>query len=193
MFYDLLLLDCRNGKTNWATKIKNILDSLGFGYIWEQQYVNNVSNFISEFLFRLKSSYEQDWHAALISSSKATSYIQFKISFGLEKYINELTVSKFRAAFAQLRCSSHQLRIETGRFYKEPKAERLCLICKLHYIEDEYHFTLVCSTYNDLRYKYIPETFHINPSQHKFNVLMSSSSVPIMKDLATYFLQSYVS
>ena len=138
--YNMLILDCLNGKVNWASKIKHILYSFGFGYIWEQQSVSNVNSFLSEFVYRLKSSYEQDWHAALTNSSKFSPYSSFKLSFGVEFYVKELTISKFRSAFAQLRCSSHRLRIETGRYIKEPKHNRLCLVCNQQQIEDEYHF-----------------------------------------------------
>ena len=52
--YNMLILDCLNGKVNWASKIKHILYSFGFGYIWEQQSVSNVNSFLSEFVYRLK-------------------------------------------------------------------------------------------------------------------------------------------
>ena len=179
--YNLLLLDCINGKTNWTTKIKNILYLYGFGYIWEEQCVVHANDFLSAFVYRLKVAYEQDWHAALINSSKYSSYISFKSSFGLEPYIKEITICKFRTAFAQFRCFSHQLRIETGRYIKELKTYRLCVVCKERYVEDEYHFVLVCNAYNKLRSQYLPQKYYNYPTVYKFNMLMSNVNPEILK------------
>ena len=42
--------------------------------------------------------------------------------------------------------------------------------------EDEYHFVLKCDRYNDLRNKYLPNTYYMKPNLHKFNMLFSSRS-----------------
>ena len=48
----------------------------------------------------------------------------------------------------RFRISSHQLRIETGRYENTPRNERLCLFCTSNKIEDENHFLLDCKTYH---------------------------------------------
>ena len=50
-----------------------------------------------------------------------------------------------------LRFSSHNLFIETGRYFSTNKNERNCIFCDLGVIEDEFHFILQCSRYTDLR------------------------------------------
>ena len=127
--YNLQMLDFKNGKVNWVSKVRHILFSFGFGFIWEQQHISNLNTFISEFCFRLKASYEQNWHAAISLSPKSNLYSLFKINFGIESYLNVISISKYRAALAQLRCCSHQLRIETGRYKKELRQHRVCTIC----------------------------------------------------------------
>jgi hypothetical protein len=184
--YYLLLLDDNNGKINWVSQVKHMLYSFGFGYIWEQQFINNISKFMSEFISRLKCSYEQDWHAALSISSKSFLYCSFKINFGLEVYLENVTILKYRAALAQLRCCSHQLRIETGRYKKELRSERLCLTCGQDFIEDEFHFVLVCNRFQQLRCKYIPFKYYNNPTITKFNILMSSSNVNTIQQLSIF-------
>ena len=52
---------------------------------------------------------------------------------------------------AQLRCGILPLRIETGRFVGESPDERLCKLCNGPAIEDEKHFLLNCSFFNDIR------------------------------------------
>ena len=49
-------------------------------------------------------------------------------------------------------CKSAQyLNIETGRFYDLDGHERVCSMCNLKFIEDEYHYILQCEKYIDVR------------------------------------------
>jgi len=41
------------------------------------------------------------------------------------------------------------------RFYNIDRNQRFCNNCSKHTVEDEYHFMLECSKYNDLRKEYI--------------------------------------
>ena len=53
---------------------------------------------------------------------------------------------------------------------------RFCLICNTQDIEDEYHFTLICNNYNDIRKKYIKRYYYVRPSVFKFTQLMQSEN-----------------
>ena len=50
-----------------------------------------------------------------------------------------------------LRLSSHKLAIVTGKWYKIEKELRLCNLCNLDAIEDEFHFLLNCDNFSELR------------------------------------------
>ena len=53
---------------------------------------------------------------------------------------------------AQIRCSSHRLRVETGRYTSEARHERTCRLCtSATAIEDEQHILLHCPQLDDLR------------------------------------------
>ena len=56
-----------------------------------------------------------------------------------------------RSFMAQFRSGVLPLRIETGRFRGEPISERVCTLCHDDVVENEVHFLLHCSFYNDLR------------------------------------------
>ena len=47
--------------------------------------------------------------------------------------------------------SAHNLNIETGRFYDLDGHERVCSMCNLNAVEDEYHYILQCEKYIDVR------------------------------------------
>lgn len=52
-----------------------------------------------------------------------------------------------RRAITQLRTSSHKLEIETGRWNKIPRNQRICKNCILNKIEDENHLLFECQMY----------------------------------------------
>ena len=64
---------------------------------------------------------------------------------------------KYRQYITKFRMSDHQLLIETGRYYKIPRSQRLCEICKN--IDDEFHFLFTCNI-NAVPRKVIIEQFN---------------------------------
>lgn len=127
------------GFKNWATDIKEKLCQNGFGYVWEQQRVDNPKYFLTVYVNRLKDQYLQTWNNECLQNKKLSSYVQFKQNFEVEKYLLVVDVLKFRSSLAIFRTSAHQLMIEKGRHMNIPKESRYCKFCdKL--IETEYHF-----------------------------------------------------
>ena len=61
---------------------------------------------------------------------------------------------KFRIALSKLRCSTHNLSVETGRHSNIAYENRNCKLCNLAKIEDEYHFIMECPFYTEFQ-KYI--------------------------------------
>ena len=49
---------------------------------------------------------------------------------------------------------------------------RKCTLCDSEDIEDEYHVTLVCQQFKDLRTKYVNNYYYTRPSMPKFIELM---------------------
>ena len=80
------------------------------------------------------------------------TYRLFKSSFSLEDYLTEISNQHHRKALTRFRISAHKLQIERGRYTVPftPANERFCIHCK-DKIEDEYHFLMECSLYDDGR------------------------------------------
>ena len=74
-----------------------------------------------------------------------------KQDFGLEKYLEAISDSRYRIATSKLRASSHTLEIERGRYTKRKTdiSKRLCPVC--YTIEDEVHFLINCKLYEPER------------------------------------------
>ena len=71
---------------------------------------------------------------------------------------------KFRIALSRLRCSVHSLHIEVGRQDNIPTEDRVCYVCDSHDVEDEYHFIMNCSAYDNLRNLYLPHISNLHSS-----------------------------
>ena len=90
----LLHLDER-GSSTWASYVKNIIFSYGFGHVWLNQGVGNEGHFIEIFKQRVYDMAQQKWCADVNSFDKPRSYSQFKSQLNLEKYIAQCSVYMF--------------------------------------------------------------------------------------------------
>ena len=182
-----IMLKCYSeaGVTNWASYIKHLLYSNGFGYVWDRQSVANERQFINSFVQRSKDQYIQQWYANIQRNSKLSAYIGFKTVYEHESYLNGVSIRKFRRILAQFRVSAHNLEIERGRYSGVARIDRICKICQSS-IEDEFHFVLICDIYRDLRVKYLPREYTQSPSLFKFNKLFSDSNEQIQNRLSLF-------
>ena len=128
-----------------------------------------------------KQLYTEKWQNTIKDvDGKLFTYSKLKPHFRYENYLCHVKIGQHRAALTKLRTSSHNLNIETGRYTrpKTPKEERLCTTCNV--IEDEYHFLICCSRYNDERCHLFQNITHICPNfaslgnSDKFSYLMTA-------------------
>ena len=89
------------------------------------------------------------------SDSTVATYKQirgFTAAHRMQSCIQQIRGYRLRKSLAQIRCSSHKLRVETGRYTSEARLERTCRLCNsATAIEDEQHILLQCAQLNDLR------------------------------------------
>jgi hypothetical protein len=79
----------------------------------------------------------------------------------------------FQKCITKIRLSSHNLFIETGRYTGIVRNERKCIIFNLNVLENEFHFALQCTKYNDLHKKYIKKYYWSRSSTFKLVQLLS--------------------
>ena len=99
----------------------------------------------------IREYFIKTWHSDLQNLSKypiLRTYNLFKRSFEREHYLSSVLNPKYRIAISKLRCSSHTLEIERGRYTipVTPADKRLCNVCMV--VEDELHFLLHCTLYS---------------------------------------------
>ena len=114
-------------------------------------------------------------------------------------YIQDFSV---RCTLARLRLSAHNLQVETGRFNKTktPRDQRFCLYCKtlnIFIVEDEIHFLLVCSLFNEERQRFLEEIHKKFPAtvllndRNMFLWLMSQEDYIITKRIGMFCKTSF--
>ena len=107
----------------------------------------------------------------------------------LQQYLKWLDLRKYRGGLARLRCSSHKLRIETGRHTGEPLADRVCKLClknrNVYVLEDEYHHVMTCPSFIELRETYLTEWI-TDASYETFLNLLNATEEITVKNLASF-------
>ena len=107
---------------------------------------------------------------------KILSYKEIKPTFGGELYLEMNINTRLRSCLTKLRLSSHKYLVERGRWLKPklPYIDRKCTLCNIPDIQDEYHVTLCCVYFKELRRKYIKPYYYKRPSMNKFVELMKT-------------------
>ena len=161
-----------------------MLNNLGFSHVWNNQEQNDIP--FNEIKQRIIDQTNQEILMANTTSSKLETYCLFKLDTSCESYLNKITLNKYKFALSRFRLSSHNLALETGRYYNIPKENRICTLCNMNKIESEYHFLLVCPLYAELQRQYLPQYYCRWPSITKFKSLMQSKSERVNKRLSKY-------
>ena len=168
----------------WTQNVKMLLDSIGFSYVFSESEIGN--NLFAVLKQRIYDQYIQDWFYTIDNSSKLDTYCCFKNIFEIETYILKIENPLHCSALAKLRCSSHNLAIEDGRYRNIERRQRKCTFCNINVIEDEYHFVLVCPLYRELRKALLPHFYYTWPTITKFKLLMKTTKPRTIKKLAKF-------
>ena len=136
----------------------------------------------------------QDWHSEIEQSRKGLHYKHFKTQLNVETYLKSDIQLKFKIAFSKLRCSSHNLFVESGRHQNIPYNERICSLCNTQSIEDEFHVFMVCPFYNDLRHQYLNDLIDLNNiNMNAFYNLISTTNVIKLKAICIFVYEMFKS
>ena len=91
----------------------------------------------------MKNKYVSYWNQTRQQSQKLSFYCTIKDDYSPSPYLVLTRKNPSRKALVRFRISSHQLRIETGRYEKIPRnemSEMICHFCTSNKIKDENSF-----------------------------------------------------
>ncbi len=178
--YDAMLntLVTNPSRVTWVSRVKDILQQTGFGYVWLNQAVDNPRQFILSFEQRCKDMHIQKCFTDMATGSRCRLYREVKSEYIIEPYLRYNTCRDLRINFTKVRLSSHRFMVERGRWLK-PKVQyedRLCTLCNEHDIQDEYHIMMKCAYFTAIRTKYIKKYYYVRPSMYKYLQLMNTNN-----------------
>ena len=128
----------------------------------------------------------------------------FKDIFEPETYIIKCVSRRRRSLMSQFRTGIIPLEIETGRYVpifdktskknrKRTANERICKLCRLNDIENEYHFLCVCPVYNSIRkivFEVVElkhEHFHRLSLSDNFSFVMNHCQIEVSSYIYIFF------
>ena len=91
---------------------------------------------------------------------------------------------------SKLRLSNHRLEIEVGRHTNVKQEERICQLCR-NGVEDELHFIVQCTEYDELRDELLPKNILSNQNisdRERFIKLMCDNEI---KQIGKYIFKSF--
>ncbi len=127
--------------------------------------------------------FKEDWYRKICQSDRYSSYRQFKSSHEAEKYVNDVTIKKFRDSLVRFRLGVNELGINK-RFSVPNYSTKICPFCP-NIFEDEEHSLFNCPVYSDIRHKYLRHMTG-NDIECTLNVLFRNNTVQMSRNLAMY-------
>lgn len=193
--YTMLYSLDQQGRTTWASAIRQLLCKYGYQEVWEAQRVENRTVFLREFSQKVLETFNLEWEESVAQSSKLSLFRELKPDgIGRESYLFNVTIKKYRASIAKIRCSAHELRIEKGRHKGELMADRVCKLClkeqDQYILEDEFHL-FTCPSYSELRTKYLPELAAGQFTYEMFIELLRNENENVQINSASYVYQAF--
>ena len=167
--------------TNWAYNIKRCFDLYGFSEVWLNGGVGNVSAFLRVLKQRMIDCYMQDWNNKLYNSDRYSTYRSFKSLFCRERYLNDITLTKFRNIFVRFRLGIIDINI--NKRYAAENVSKLCPFCS--YTEDELHVLLYCKKYTDLRERFLSKLC-ISVHQSSLLFLLQNENPVVTRSVAMF-------
>ena len=174
----------RRLKSQWLDNIKNLLCNLGFSGIWDSQIVENNKWLSATLKRKLQDQYIQNWSTLSNTASSSKNYRLWKTNFERSSFLKLLPdyLSQKMLAF---RTRNHRLPVETGRWFGIPLQERKCQYCN-NDIGDEFHYILNCNSFLEERKTYIKRYYFTRPNIIKYNELMNTTNIDMLKKLAKF-------
>ena len=146
---------------------------------------------IAHFVDYMQKKYITHWKHSHYNSQKLEFYNVFKDRYTPSIYLDVSRKNPNRKALVRLRISNDKLNIETGRYDKISRCDRICPVCGLS-IEDEIHFLFNCPKYSSVGDDFfnkienrIPDYKHI-PISTLIIQLMNSTDYYLNKQLVRY-------
>jgi hypothetical protein len=175
---------------NWAWNIKTVLESHGFENAWRDG-VGNPRGFLRLLRTKMIENFKLEWARKLDGSERFLVYKTFKQMHGLESYLSDITIKRFRDCVIRLRFGINDLNVNR-RYQKATRpVSPNCPFCPGKN-EDEIHFLLHCPKYASLRTKYLKDIICKNVADNtNFHELLCCRTVANSRSLGMFVFYAF--
>ena len=161
----------------WMQVVKQKLDHLGFGGLWESSRENNSFNslwFKEAVKQRVSDIYQQQWRSEMNLNKHCTYYRTFKDLLVIEKPLSVMRKGVSIPLF-RFRCSN--MPFPSNRHVRDdPSGSTACHLCGSAE-GDEVHFLLICPKLNQIRLKFIrPNVLSMRPISAMKHLMQSKET-----------------
>jgi hypothetical protein len=178
------------GKKNWASRIRQCLFQFGFGFVWINQGVGGVKEFLRVFKERMIDCRWQNWHEHVQDSNRFSMYRLFSTSHSVQTYLLISVDRHLKCVMTRFRFGVTDLAVHFYRYRNHTHRDLLCPLCK-EAEENEVHFVLCCPFLNELRKEFIPLKYFRTPSVFRLAMLVSSKSEDVVKKLSIFLYKAF--
>ena len=163
------------GFSSWVSDVQHVLAQHNLA-----EHLSAIPEKFSEKVnATLRNEFLISWRDQL-TGPIARTYCLFNCDLKFANYLSAVKILNHRKAVAQLRCSSHRLAIETGRWLGRELIYRICPSCKT--LEDEKHFVCDCRINREQRAELSNFIFsiHCDNSPDAFNSFRTNFFINLM-------------
>ena len=134
---------------------------------------------------RLSDIYRQEWNSMITSMSSCILYKSYKQDLSLENYLLLLD-STDRINICRFRCRNIKIPVVALSYanINIPYENRICTICNMNEVGDEFHYIFKCPVFHSDRNKYLSNYYKRNPNMIKFSQLFQSDNNITINKLA---------
>ena len=172
-------------QSKWLNVIENTLNDCGLSEFWLAQYVPKQTCISKLVKTRLMDQFKQNWYSNIFDMSKTLNYRIFKVAHGFEDYLISLPAD-LRRALCHFRCMNHKFPVEKGRFWGVDRDDRLCDLCNMHALGDEFHYLLECKFFKNERKHFLPGQFIVHPNSVKLHDLLNTDDNRVLFRVAKF-------
>ena len=109
----------------------------------------------------------------------------FKTEFKFENYLIDLPDS-WKYIVCKYRTVNHKLPIETGRYTRIPRKERVCKMCNSGQLGGEFHFCLECPALKQVRIQFLPANIYKRPNVINFGRILNIKNKIALVNVAKF-------
>ena len=193
---------------NWYNTVKFFCNKLDLNLLICKK--SNMTTFKGLLKKHIKKNFYRYWlniHDKGQTFGKLDTYFLLKNTFATEKYLS-LKSFEQRKVLCKFRISTHELRIERGRYEytkdtdgkKIPleRNQRICTFCNLNCVEDEIHFLTNCPLYIEERkafFHFLSDTyknFNLLSNNQKFLWIMTNEDHSVLVKLCDFLTKCFI-